>query len=121
MERLPAGTQAWFEEFATSPAGHRFHSRKDELWLHVSLLDSGLDAWSVARRRLLPGRWPGQVDAIYIPKSEMNWRRRALKQMRYVAYLAMRLKRHAAALPGTASSGLRWWWRRMRRPSKRQR
>jgi hypothetical protein len=116
MERLPAATKAWFEEFATSPAGHRFHSRKDELWLHLSLLGSGQDAWSVARRRLFPGRLPGQVDAIYIPKSEISWRRRMLKQMRYAAYLATRLRRHAAALPSAASSGVRWWWRTMRRP-----
>jgi hypothetical protein len=118
MERLPAATQAWFEEFATSPAGHRFHSRKDELWLHVSLLGSRRDAWSVASRRLFPGRLPGQVDAIYLPKGEMNWRRRALKQMRYAAYVATRLRRHAAALPSACRSGVRWWWRTLRWPSR---
>jgi MFS family permease len=111
MDRLPAATQAWFDEFATSPAGHRFHSRKDELWLHLSLLDSPKDAWSVARRRLFPGRLPGQVDAIYIPQSEMNWRRRLLKRMRYAAYLSVRLRRHVAALPSAGRSGVRWWWR----------
>jgi hypothetical protein len=118
MERLPAATQAWFEEFATSPAGHLFHSRKDELWLHMSLLGSGRDAWSVARRRLLPGRLPGQVDAIYIPNSEMSWRRRVLKQVRYAAYLVRRLRRHAVALPSVASSGVRWWWRTIGWPSR---
>jgi hypothetical protein len=116
VDRLPAATRAWFSEFATSLAGRRFHSRKDELWLHVSLVGSRRDAWSVARRRLLPGRLPGQVDAIYIPESEMSWRRRLLKRLRYVAYLATRLRRHAAALPSAANSGVRWWWRTMRRP-----
>ncbi len=113
--RLPPATQAWFETFATSPAGQRFHSGKDELWLHISLLGSGRDRWSVARRRLFPGRLPGQVDAIYIPASEMTWRRRALKRMRYALYLAARLKRHAAALPSAALSGVRWWWRTLGR------
>jgi len=111
IEQLPAATQAWFDEFATSPAGRLFHSRKDELWLHLSLLTSRLDAWSVARRRLFPARLPGQVDAIYIPQSEMNWQRRALKRMRYAAYLAARMRRHVAALPSAAGSGVRWWWR----------
>ena len=121
IDRLPPATQAWFQEFATSPAGYRFHSRKDELWLHVSLLSSLGDAWSVARRRLFPGRLPGQVDAVYIPESEMSWRRRALKLMRYWAYIATRLKRHVAALPSAAGSGLRWWWRTMRSPSRPRR
>ncbi|MBZ5625221.1 MAG: MFS transporter [Acidobacteriia bacterium] len=111
MERLPAATQAWFEKFATSPAAWPFHPRKDELWLHLSLLDSPRDAWSVARRRLLPGRLPGQVDAIYIPHRDMSWSRRALKQMRYWAFVASRVRHHIAALPGTARSGVRWWWR----------
>ena len=43
-ERLPAATRVWFEEFATSPAVQRFRANKDELWLHLSLLDSKLDA-----------------------------------------------------------------------------
>jgi MFS family permease len=110
-ERLPAATQAWFEEFATSPAGRLFHSRKDELWLHLSLLESRRDALSVVRRRLLPLRLPGPVDAIYIPESEMNWHRRALKGLRWAAYSAKRLRHHAASLPYTARSGVRWWWR----------
>jgi hypothetical protein len=115
IDRLPASTLSWFEMFATAPAGRRFHSRKDELWLHLSLLTSRLDAWSVARRRLFPIRLPGQVDAIYIPKSGMNWSRRALKQFRYFSYIAARLRAHLAALPSTARSGILWWWRTSRR------
>jgi len=111
IDRLPAATLAWFDEFAISSAGSRFHPRKDELWLHVSLVGSRRDAWSVVRRRLFPARLPGQVDAIYIPAHEMGWRRRARKRLRYAVYLAGRARIHAAALPRAVGSGMRWWWR----------
>jgi hypothetical protein len=52
--RLPAATRMWFEEFGTSPAVQRFRANKDELWLHLSLLEGRRDAWRVARRRLIP-------------------------------------------------------------------
>jgi len=108
MERLPRAAQTWFDEFALSPAGGLYHSHKDELWLHLSLLESRRDAWSVVRRRLLPERLPGPVDAIHIPESEMRWHRRALKGLRYAAFVASRLRHHAAALPRVAISGAKW-------------
>ena len=52
--RLPADTRLWFGEFGTSPAMQRYRANKDELWLHLSLLDSGMDRLRVARRRLIP-------------------------------------------------------------------
>ena len=111
IEQLPAATQAWFDEFALSPACRLFASNKDELWLHLSLLASRRDAFLVARRRLFPVRLPPPVDAIHIPQSEMRWRRRVLKGLRWSAYSASRLIHHAAALPGAVSSGARWWWK----------
>lgn len=107
-ERLPSATRAWFDEFALSPAGGLFRSNKDELWLHVSLLASRGDVWSVVRRRLFPERLPGPVDAIHIPESEMRWPRRVLKGIRYATYVAGRLRHHAASLPRLAVSGVRW-------------
>jgi len=111
MDALPAGTKAWFEEFATAPAGRAYRPRKDELWLHLSLVSSRRDAWSVARRRLFPGRLPGQVDGIYLP--ELGFWRRVLKQLRYVSYLATRLRLHVWALGPTLWSGVRWWRKRL--------
>lgn len=110
IEQLPAATQAWFEEFALAPARRLFESRKDELWLHLSLLGSRRDGWRVARRRLLPGNLPRSVEADHLVV-EISWRRRALRRVRYAAHVALRLRHHAVALPATASSGLRWWWR----------
>jgi len=108
MRALPAGTRAWFDEFALSPAAGLFRSNKDELWLHASLLESRSAIASVARRRLFPERLPSPVDATHLPESEMTWRRRALKHLRYAAYVAERLRHHAASMPRVAMAGLRW-------------
>ena len=111
MDRLPAATKAWFDEFAYSPITGLFHSSKDELWLHLSLLHSRRDAWAVARRRLLPTSLPGPVDAIHIPQSELTWRRRALKGLRYGAYISSRVRHHAVALPHVLRTGVRLLWK----------
>jgi Uncharacterised nucleotidyltransferase len=108
IDRLPRQTRAWFDEFALSPAAAWFRSNKDELWLHLSLLSSRSDAWSVTRRRLLPERLPGPVDAEYIPESKLSFGRRILKQLRYAAFVAGRLRHHSASLPRLAISGAKW-------------
>jgi Uncharacterised nucleotidyltransferase len=110
MSQLPSSTRAWFERFALSPAAAPFDSNKDELWLHLSLLESRRDAVAVACRRLFPGRLPPAVDSVYVPDAEMNWRRSIRKQARWMAYAGSRLGHHATALPRVAASGLQWWW-----------
>ena len=108
IAQLPAATRAWFDEFALSPASGLFRSNKDELWLHLSLLKSRRDAWSVTKRRLLPERLPGPVDAVYIPDSQMRWSRRMLKRLRWARHVTSRLRHHSAALPRLLLSGVRW-------------
>ena len=100
-ERLPAATRVWFEEFALSPAVQRFRPNKDELWLHLSLLDSKLDALRVARRRLIPSNLPPPARATTTAS------RRAV----YAAWLLVRLRHHTISLGTTLTSGARWWWR----------
>ena len=103
-ERLPAGTRVWFEEFATSPAQQGFRANKDELWLHLSLLDSKLDALYVTRRRLIPANLPPPARATSTASS------RAV----YAAWFWARLRYHVISLGTTLASGARWWWRTKR-------
>jgi MFS family permease len=51
------------------------------------------------------------VDAVHIPDSELTWRRRALKNARYLRHAARRAAHHAQTLPGAAWSGARWFWK----------
>jgi hypothetical protein len=97
--RLPRATRLWFEEFGTSPALQRYRANKDELWLHLSLLDSRLDRLRVARRRLIPSNLP--------PPSRAT--STATRRSVYAAWFLARLRYHAVSLGTTVSSGIRWW------------
>jgi MFS family permease len=104
IDRLPAATRTWFSEFAASPATSRFLPNKDELWLHLSLLDSTLDCLQVTRRRLLPGNLPPPVVAGHSGSA-------VDRRMQYARHFARRLRHHAISLFTTLASGARWWWR----------
>ncbi len=112
IEALPPGASAWFARPAASPPANPFASGKDELGLHLSLLESRRDSWPIVRRRLFPASLPGAVDAVHIPESQMTLRRRLKKHARYLAYIASRIRWHAAALPQAAATSIAWWWRR---------
>jgi MFS family permease len=107
VSRLPARVQEWFEAFAFSPLESEFHPNKDELWLHLALLDSARDKLAVVRRRLLP-QLPGPVDAVCIPKEQLTLGRRMLKYGRTSRFLAGRAVFHARALAALLRSGFHW-------------
>jgi hypothetical protein len=103
-ERLPAATRAWFENFATAPAVQRFRPDKHDVWLHVSLLQSRLDALAVVRRRLIPSNLPPPARATATSGS------RAV----YLAWFWARLRHHVLSFGTTLAGGIRWWWRTRR-------
>jgi MFS family permease len=104
---LPARVEEWFEAFAFSPLESEFHPNKDELWLHLALLDSARDKLAVVRRRLLP-QLPGPVDAVCIPREQLTLRRRMLKYARTTRFLAGRAVFHTRALAALLRSGIYW-------------
>jgi len=108
---LPSATEQWFADCATAPLAAEFNSNKEELWLHLSLIETRRDKWSVARRRLLPGNLPPDGGAVHVPRSELTWRKRARYKLRHLAYVARRARRHTVSFAGTAVSGARWWGR----------
>ena len=110
IETLPEAAQSWFEEFAHSPMLQSHHPNKDELWLHLSLLESRADAVRVARRRLFPLRIPGPVTAICMPASEMTFTRKMKQQAERAVFIAGRARRHAVTLPRVIATGAQWWF-----------
>ena len=99
-DRLPAAARVWFREFAASPAVQRFRPNKDELWLHLSLLESKRDALYVVRRRLIPSNLPSARTASAAGRGAL-----------YRAWFWTRLLHHTISLGTTLASGARWWWR----------
>ena len=103
VDLLPAQVQRWFERCAASPAEAFFRPNKDELWLHLCLLDSFRKKSAVLRRRLLPTRMPGPLDSVFIPEERMTWRVRLRKRWQYGRYVAGRGIFHVRALLPTLS------------------
>ncbi len=108
IARLPVRVEEWFEAFAWSPLESGFHPNKDELWLHLALLDSVRDKLAIVRRRVLPTQMPGPVDAVCLPKERLTIGRRAVKYARTARFLGQRAVFHTRALAALFRSGVRW-------------
>jgi hypothetical protein len=108
---LPRAAHRWFELYGWSPIETLFHPNKDEVWLHLSLLDSGGDQWNVLRRRLVPASLPGPIDAIHVRGDQLNAIQRAGRVMRNTRYAASRAFYHTRMLIPTLVEGARWWFR----------
>ena len=107
VSSLPARVEEWFQAFAFSALESEFHPNKDELWLHLAMLDATRDKLAVVRRRLLPNL-PGPVDAICIPEQQLTLARRMLKSGRTARFLAGRAVFHTRAFAALLLSAVRW-------------
>jgi len=89
IDRLPEPVRRWFGLFATAPLAP---PNKNELWLHLSLLESTADRRAVIARRLFPRR--------NLVAGNGDQRR----------FLLGRALHHGRSLVPTATGGFRWWW-----------
>jgi MFS family permease len=97
VERLPEGIGKWFDGHALSPVRGYFQPNKDEVWLHLNLLDSVADKAAVVRRRIVPLRLPAPEE---VASKDDRWPARVRAKAKYCAHVAARLSHHVrAALP----------------------
>lgn len=108
---LPPAVHRWFELYAWSPLESNFHPNKDELWLHMSLLDSSADRFDVLMRRLFPTTRPGPVTALHLPEDQVTGAIRVRRAMRNSGYIAGRAWFHTRTLVPTLMEGARWYFR----------
>lgn len=113
-ESLPQDVMDWFDRYGWSPVEALVQPNKHELFLHLSMLHGWQDNWKVLRRRLLPARLPGHVEAVMVPKQEMTIRLWFRKWVRYFAWLASRFYFHARLLLPTLWALARWQFGRRR-------
>ena len=109
VESLPASVGRWFELFAMSPAVSATHPNKDELWLHLLLVEGTDVRRRVTIRRLFPTRGTRVVLHAHVDSRSGGIRlqiRRALFEFRF---LLQRAVHHLRALVPVARSGIRWW------------
>jgi hypothetical protein len=110
IDALPPSVRQWFEIYGWSPLEGIEKPNKDELWLHMALLDSTSDRAQVLRRRLIPASMPGPVDAIHIPPDQLTLSRRIQRATRNASYALTRAAHHIRLLVPTIWDGIRWWF-----------
>jgi hypothetical protein len=111
IDRLPLGTQRWFDSLATCPSPMGWlRPNQDRVWLHISLLETTAEKRKVVFSRLLPRVLP--VDAAIaskVPNSAPTEASRSYTYYRYIVYLFTRAAYHLWVLPTTLWHGFRWW------------
>jgi predicted MFS family arabinose efflux permease len=111
VDRLPEAVAGWFPRYSRSAIEALHRPNKHELWLHLSLVDSWSARMNVLRRRLVPSRLPGPVDAVFVPDRQVTRRLRWRRRIRFLLYLAGRVAHHTRVLPSVVWHGSRWLWR----------
>jgi predicted MFS family arabinose efflux permease len=106
---LPSSVSQWFQQSGDRAVASLFNPNKDELWLHMSLLESASDRRAVFFRRLMPKQIPGPVDAVHLRPEDITWKIQIRKRWRYLLFFSTRLIRHLRLTPPTLSNGFRWW------------
>jgi hypothetical protein len=112
IERLPLGTQRWFESPATCPSPMGWlRPNKDRVWLHSSLMETPAAKRKVVFERLLPRVLPVEAAiASKIPNNSSIEESASHRHSRYVVYLFTRAIYHLWILPITLWHGFCWWW-----------
>lgn len=113
VEQLREPVKRWLREHAHAPLDGLFRPNKEELWLHLSLLDSFSARAAVLRRRLLPLQPPGPVDAVHLPDDAIDWRIRIRRKWRYSRFALSRLALHTRTFLPTIGSGIAWTYSRV--------
>ena len=109
VDRLSPRIGRWFELFALSPAIAPERPNKDELWLHLCLIESARYRREVARRRLLPLRRSRVVLDAHVGPARNGPGLKVRRALYETAFIAGRAAHHARALLSMLRSAIRWW------------
>ncbi len=110
FEREPDAVQRWFSLFAMAPVDAKTRPNKNELWLHLALLNSSRDRWPVLSRRLLPVQGHRTAYAAHVPQSETTWQLQLERRIYHLRFTFARVLHHLRSTAPVLNDGLRWWW-----------
>jgi len=112
LEQLPHDISNWIARYGQAPVDGLIKPNKNELWLHLSLLDSWGARRRVFVRRVFPARIPDTAGTMHVPTDEITPTIRRQSQLERARFVAGRLSHHTHALPSVLWNGLAWLWRR---------
>lgn len=106
---FPGDVKLWMERYSLRPLESLFNPRKDELWLHLSLLASKRDKLRIFVRRLIPIRLPTKHAN---PDSSSAARTETGERMMEWQFRLSRFAHHLRTLFPTLAGAIKWWWLR---------
>jgi MFS family permease len=109
-EQFPEPARYWFAGFSQAPLRGKTHPNKNELWLHLSLVNSTQDRLAVAARRLLPVRRQKAQYAAHVPEELVTWRLRVTRKVFQARFTLRRIRHHSRSTLPTLFSGARFWF-----------
>jgi hypothetical protein len=108
IARMPDAACRWFEVFRFSPAVACARPNKDELWLHLCLVQDPAVRRRIVMRRIFPMRRQRVVLDAHLP-GERNSMALQVRRMFYeVTFLGRRLRHHLSTIGPLVRSGIRW-------------
>ena len=110
LEQLPDGIERWLNTYALAPLEGLVSPNKDELWLHLSLVNNAPDRFRIIRRRLLPLQVPGPAEGVEVPEAQRTRAFRLSMRWSQGRRILARTRHHARALVPVIVHGVRWWW-----------
>lgn len=108
--RAPESAQQWFQLFAMAPIEAKRRPNKNELWLHLSLIQTAVERREVLRRRLLPVLPKRTMHAAHLPSSGITWRIRLARVVFQFRFTFLRFLYHLRSMAPTLFGGAKWWW-----------
>jgi Uncharacterised nucleotidyltransferase len=111
--RLPTVVPRWLRTFGDSTLVDPFRFNKQALWLHLGLIESVRERFSILSRRLFP-LWAPPLNSRWVQERDGEpWgtqpRPRFQKYTSYFNWFVTRVIRHLRVLPSTLWNGLRLW------------
>ncbi len=106
VDAIPYPVQRWFELFGMSPLHALERPNKDELFLHLCLVESLKDRVAIVKRRLFPHRPTRYLADAHVARPDLQLRMK--RKLVSTAFLAKRAFLHARTLLPVMRSGLRW-------------
>jgi hypothetical protein len=106
ISALPAEVERWFGMFGFSPLTALEQPNKDELFLHLCLVDGLAHRLDVAKRRLFPRRLNPYIADVHVPSPDLRLRMK--RRLVGAGFLVKRALHHARTVPPLLWNGLRW-------------
>ena len=117
IHSLPSPLQRWFDIFSLSPLDANEEPNKDELFLHLQLLQKPADCFRVLRRRLFPMHFQAPILDAHVPSPSraLRWKRKLFK----LHFIGTRLIHHLWTLLSFTRGCIRWHFARGTQPVPR--